>query len=60
MCVVSQFDLHGWEITVILQNFRKTKLSKSTIFFLFFLNSISTYTDRQKLRTCSPKKLKQI
>ena len=36
--------LHGWEIAVILRNFRKTKLSKSKfLFFSFFLNSISTY-----------------
>ena len=28
--------MHGWEITVILRNFRKTKLSKSKIFFFFF------------------------
>ena len=29
--------LHGWEIAVILRNFRKTKLSKSKfLFFLFF------------------------
>ena len=36
---------HGWEIAVILRNFRKTKLSKSKFlfFFLFFFNSISTY-----------------
>ena len=27
---------HGWEIAVILWNFRKTKLSKSKIFFPFF------------------------
>ena len=27
---------HGWEIAVILRNFRKTKLSKSKIFFFFF------------------------
>ena len=28
--------LHGWEIAVILRNFRKTKLSKSKFFFFFF------------------------
>ena len=35
---------HGWEIAVILRNFRKTKLSKSKFLFVsfFFLNSIST------------------
>ena len=27
---------HGWEIAVILRNFRKTKLSKSIYFILFF------------------------
>ena len=36
--------MHGWEIAVILRNFRKTKLSKSKFFFFFFFfNSISTY-----------------
>ena len=39
--------LHGWEIAVILRNFRKTKLSKSkflsfSFFFFFFFYSIST------------------
>ena len=33
---------HGWEIAVILLNFRKTKLSKSN-FLLFFFYSTSTY-----------------
>ena len=38
------FCVHGWEIAVILRNFRKTKLSKSKFFFFFFFfNSISTY-----------------
>ena len=27
---------HGWEIAVILRNFRKTKLSKSKFLFFFF------------------------
>ena len=34
---------HGWEIAVILWNFRKTKLSKS-IFFFFFLLYFNMYT----------------
>ena len=35
--------MHGWEIAVILRNFRKTKLSKSKFLFLnFFFYSIST------------------
>ena len=29
---------HGWEIAVILRNFRKTKLSKSDFFFLLYFN----------------------
>ena len=29
-------QMHGWEIAVILRNFRKTKLSKSKFFFFFF------------------------
>ena len=33
----AQWCAHGWEIAVILRNFRKTKLSKSKIFFSFFL-----------------------
>ena len=39
---------HGWEIAVILRNFRKTKLSKSKFlllfffFFFFFFYSLST------------------
>ena len=33
---VGKLFQHGWEIAVILRNFRKTKLSKSTIFVLFF------------------------
>ena len=32
-CFISIW-LHGWEIAVILRNFRKTKLSKSKFFFL--------------------------
>ena len=42
------YQVHGWEIAVILRNFRKTKLSKSKFlffffsFFFFFFNSIST------------------
>ena len=43
-------SVHGWEIAVILRNFRKTKLSKSKFlffsflfFFFFFFNSVSTY-----------------
>ena len=36
--------VHGWEIAVILRNFRKTKLSKSNFFFFFFFYSISTCT----------------
>ena len=32
-----QGRVHGWEIAVILRNFCKTKLSKSKIFFFFFL-----------------------
>ena len=43
MCVcVFMFDFHGWEIAVILRNFRKTKLSKSKFLFFSFFNSIST------------------
>ena len=35
--------MHGWEIAVILRNFRKTKFSKSKfLLFFFFFNSIST------------------
>ena len=33
---IAQSVVHGWEIAVILRNFRKTKLSKS-IFFFFTL-----------------------
>ena len=32
-----QTSQHGWEIAVILRNFRKTKLSKSNFFFFFKL-----------------------
>ena len=41
---VVYIQLLGWEIAVILRNFRKTKLSTSKFlfFFLFFFNSIST------------------
>ena len=36
-------NFHGWEIAVILRNFRKTKLSKSKFLFFFsFFYSIST------------------
>ena len=35
---------HGWEIAVILRNFRKTKLSKSNFFYLFFLLYFNMYT----------------
>ena len=37
--------MHGWEIAVILRNFRKTKLSKSKFFF-FFLLYFNMYTMR--------------
>ena len=39
----TSLKMYGWEIAVILRNFRKTKLSKSKFFFFFFFNSISTY-----------------
>ena len=43
MCIPG--GIHGWEIAVILRNFRKTKLSKSkNFFFNFFFYSISTCT----------------
>ena len=35
---------HGWEIAIILRNFRKTKLSKSIFFFFFFLLYFNMYT----------------
>ena len=36
--------VHGWEIAVILRNFRKTKLSKSKFLFYFFLLCFNMYT----------------
>ena len=36
--------VHGWEIAVILRNFRKTKLSKSKFLFFFFLFIIFFYS----------------
>ena len=47
---------HGWEIAVILRNFRKTKLSKSKK--NFFFNSISTYIQcaTRRLSLCDIRK----
>ena len=55
--VVRHCQLHGWEIAVILRNFRKTKLSKSNFFFFFF-NSISTYIQcaTRRLSLCDIRK----
>ena len=54
----SGIHIHGWEIAVILRNFRKTKLSKSNFFFFFFLNSISTCTQcaTRRLSLCDIRK----
>ena len=42
LCVYRNYYwAHGWEIAVILRNFRKTKLSKSNFFFFFFF-TVST------------------
>ena len=59
--VVGVCLLHGWEIAVILRNFRRTKLSKSKfLFFLsfFFFNSISTYIQcaTRRLSLCDIRK----
>ena len=49
--------MHGWEIAVILRNFRKTKLSKSKK-YIFFFNSISTYIQcaTRRLSLCDIRK----
>ena len=42
-----RIHFHGWEIAVILRNFRKTKLSKSKfLFFFFFQLCFNMYTMR--------------
>ena len=48
--------MHGWEIAVILRNFRKTKLSKSKK--KIFFNSISTYIQcaTRRLSLCDIRK----
>ena len=53
--------IHGWEIAVILRNFRKTKLSESKFLFfsfLFFFNSILTYIQcaTRRLSLCDIRK----
>ena len=56
----SLLQCHGWEIAVILRNFRKTKLSKSKFLFLyiFFYYSISTCTQcaTRRLSLCDIRK----
>ena len=46
---------HGWEIAVILRNFRKTKLSKSNFFFFFTLFQHVQYATR-RLSLCDIRK----
>ena len=47
--------MHGWEIAVILRNFRKTKLSKSFLFFFFTLFQHVQYATR-RLSLCDIRK----
>ena len=50
VCVWSPF--HGWEIAVILRNFRKTKLSKSKfLFFSFFQQTYNVQLDDFRFAT---------